>query len=154
MILNSVDELRHLHARAMGEVVIRDAIMELKKWAQETLFQFSIQECDGGRAPVPLIKEWKDAMTQVGDNQALLQSLKESPYYPAFADDAGLYEQKLAALDEYLTLLNQIQRKWVYLEPIFGRGSLPQETARFKRVDDDFRSIMSSVASDPRKDIT
>lgn len=24
-------------------------------------------------------------------------------------------------------LLNQIQRKWVYLEPIFGRGALPAQ---------------------------
>ena len=32
-----------------------------------------------------------------------------------------------------------VPRKWVYLEPIFGRGALPKEQGRFKRVDDDFR---------------
>ena len=101
--------------------------------------------------------------------------MKDSPYYQYFADDASLFETKLASLDEYLHLLNQdltplpnpsptagpdliltlhpdltltlkknltsesdpshnpdpspkpqIQRKWVYLEPIFGRGALPQ----------------------------
>lgn len=30
-------------------------------------------------------------------------------------------------LQEGLGLLNQIQRKWVYLEPIFGRGALPAQ---------------------------
>ena len=78
---------------------------------------------------------------QVGDNQSLLQSLKDSPYYKSFEDKASVWEQRLADLDELLHNLNQIQRKWVYLEPIFGRGALPKEQARFKRVDDDFRSV-------------
>ena len=76
---------------------------------------------------------------QIGDNQCLLQSLKDSPYYKLFEDKAGIWEQRLADLDEICHNLNQIQRKWVYLEPIFGRGALPKEQARFKRVDDDFR---------------
>lgn len=79
--------------------------------------------------------------TQVGDNQSLLQSLKDSPYYQGFVDKASLWETRLADLDEYLHHLNQIQRKWVYLEPIFGRGALPREHARFKRVDDEFRFV-------------
>ena len=82
-------------------------------------------------------------MLQVGDNQCLLQSLKDSPYYKGFEDKASLWETRLADLDEYLHNLNQIQRKWVYLEPIFGRGALPREQGRFKRVDDDFRFVVS-----------
>lgn len=78
---------------------------------------------------------------KVGDNQCLLQSLKDSPYYKGFEDKASLWETRLADLDEYLHNLNQIQRKWVYLEPIFGRGALPREQGRFKRVDDDFRFV-------------
>lgn len=78
-------------------------------------------------------------MPQVGDNQCLLQSLKDSPYFAGFADKATLWEGRLADLDEYLHHLNQIQRRWVYLEPIFGHGALPREQARFKRVDADFR---------------
>ena len=82
---------------------------------------------------------------QVGDNQCLLQSLKDSPYYKGFEDKASLWETRLADLDEYLHNLNQIQRKWVYLEPIFGRGALPREQGRFKRVDDDFRFVSTCV---------
>lgn len=52
----------------------------------------------------------------------------------------SLWEVRLSDLDEYLLNLNAIQRRWVYLEPIFGRGALPREEARFKRVDEDFRS--------------
>ena len=37
-------------------------------------------------------------------------------------------------LSEGLQTLNAIQRKWVYLEPIFARGALPNEQPRFRRV--------------------
>lgn len=53
----------------------------------------------------------------------------------------SLWETRLSDLDEYLLNLNAIQRRWVYLEPIFGRGALPREEARFKRVDEDFRFL-------------
>lgn len=39
--------------------------------------------------------------------------------------------------------MNEIQRKWIYLEPIFGRGSLPSEASRFNRVDVEFRIVLN-----------
>ena len=89
-------------------------------------------------------------MNQVGDNQSLLQSLKDSAYYERFTDKASLWERRLADLDSCLHNLNQVQHWWVYLEPIFSRGALPKEQGRFKRVDGDFRSIMLEVAKDSR----
>jgi hypothetical protein len=50
-----------------------------------------------------------------------------------------------ACLQEGLTLLNQVQRRWVYLEPIFGRGALPSQQARFRNVDEEFRRIMAHL---------
>lgn len=46
--------------------------------------------------------------------------------------------------------LNTIQRKWVYLEPIFMRGALPQEQGRFMRVDEEFRNIALGIGTDPK----
>lgn len=37
---------------------------------------------DAGGRKVALIKDWKELITKVGDNQCLLQSLKDSPYFP------------------------------------------------------------------------
>jgi hypothetical protein len=53
-----------------------------------------------------LIKEWKDLMTQVGDNQSLLLSLKDSPYYKKFIDEV----RKLVCI-ELLTFYRQILGK-------------------------------------------
>ena len=47
----------------------------------------------------------------------MLQSVKGSPYFKSFGDQAVVWESKLADLDEILNNLNTAQRKWVYLEP-------------------------------------
>ncbi|PAA68244.1 hypothetical protein BOX15_Mlig013490g1 [Macrostomum lignano] len=148
-IIANAEALKELNLRAQGEVSIREAIRELELWGAGAQFQLTDYE-DSHNRKVSLIKDWKDLVSQVGDNQCILQSLKDSPYYKSFADKATLWETRLADLDEYLQNLNLIQRKWVYLEPIFGRGALPKEQPRFKRVDDDFRAILQDIARDSR----
>ena len=86
----------------------------------------------------------------MGDKQSLLSSLKESQFFKAFSDQGNALELKMTVIDFVLQTLNLIQRKWVYLEPIFGRGALPSEEARFKRVDEDFSDIMVSFSREPK----
>lgn len=38
----------------------------------------------------------------------------------------------------------------MYLEPVFGTGTLQQEHALFKRIDKDFRFVMREIQMDPR----
>ncbi|TPX62627.1 hypothetical protein PhCBS80983_g00247 [Powellomyces hirtus] len=148
-VVENMYELKELNSRAQGEISIREAIQELDMWGAGAIFALTdYQDVKGSN--VQLIKDWKDLLTQVGDNQSLLQSLKDSPYFKNFADKAVIWERKLVNLEECLRNLNTVQRKWVYLEPIFSRGALPNEQHRFARIDDDFRSIMASVAKDPR----
>lgn len=82
---------------------------------------------------------------QLKDSQALLQSLKSSPYYSQFTDKTAVWETRLADLDVFLAQMNEIQRKWIYLEPIFGRGALPSEASRFSRVDSEYRAILNGM---------
>lgn len=140
--------LDHLAARAQGEVTIRDAVDELKAWAENTNFATLEHETVKGKKTC-LIKDWKDLFTKLSDQASLVGSLKESPYFPPFADQVKEFEDKIGLLDLCLHDINQIQRKWVYLEPIFGRGALPSEQARFKRIDTEFRAIMDDVAVNP-----
>ncbi|VDN07166.1 unnamed protein product [Thelazia callipaeda] len=121
MIIRNVETLKVLNERAQGEIVIREAIKEIELWA-----------------------------TQIKDSEALLHSLKNSPYYAHFTDEASVWEMRLAETEQYVEWLNLIQRKWIYLEPIFGRGSLPSEVSRFNRVDADFRVILNDVVRDRR----
>uniref|UniRef100_A0A3Q3KJ04 Cytoplasmic dynein 2 heavy chain 1 n=1 Tax=Monopterus albus TaxID=43700 RepID=A0A3Q3KJ04_MONAL len=148
-IIEKTLELKDLNSRAQAEVTIREALRELDLWGAAATFNLT-EYTDSSRRTLTLIKDWKDIVNQVGDNRCLLQSLKDSPYYHSFQDKVSLWEVRLSDLDEYLLNLNAIQRRWVYLEPIFGRGALPREEARFKRVDEDFRSIMSDIQRDKR----
>ena len=99
---------------------------------------------------LPLIKEWKDLFLEMGDKQSLLASLKESQFFKAFADQGAALEAKMSILDNALHTINSIQRKWVYLEPIFGRGALPAEEARFMRVDEEFSDMLFILIKEPK----
>ncbi|KAG2486208.1 hypothetical protein HYH03_015170 [Edaphochlamys debaryana] len=149
LVVKHADTIKALDAQAQGEAVIRKALSELKIWgmAREFTFTESTQSVGGRQRRTPLIKEWRDAMTEVGDNQSLVASLKQSSYYNMFKDEVSSWENRLSFLQEGLTLLNQIQRKWVYLEPIFGRGALPSQQQRFRNVDEEFRHTMTSLES-------
>ena len=141
-------EIKDLAARAQGEVTLREAINELRVWCDTT--DFVLTEHNSNGRTTPLIKDWKDLMTKVSDNQSLLGTLKESKFYERFKDQIEQFEQKLGGIDDYLQKMNVIQRKWIYLEPIFSRGALPQEQPRFKRLDDEFRGIVLGIQRDPK----
>ncbi|KPA81036.1 putative dynein heavy chain [Leptomonas pyrrhocoris] len=147
-LLAKEDELKQLHARAQGEIQLREALQDMRTWALEAFF--TLTPPTESASKVRLITDWKEIMTQVSDNQALVNSLKDSPFFAHFADEAAGWEAKLVSLSLSLTLLNSIQRKWAYLEPIFARGALPHEQARFKRVDKEFVTILREVEADPR----
>ena len=140
--------VKGLQARALGEVQIREALQELRAWERSAEIKLLTIDESGRR--LPLIKDWKDLFLEMGDRQSLLASLKESQFFKAFADQGLALEAKMSTLDFILHTLNSIQRKWVYLEPIFGRGALPAEEARFRRVDEDFSDIMLGIVRDPK----
>lgn len=60
-------------------------------------------------------------------------------------DEVGAWESRLATLLEGLALLQAVQRRWLYLAPIFGCGALPAVAARFRHVDGEFKSIMQQL---------
>ncbi|XP_022236758.1 cytoplasmic dynein 2 heavy chain 1-like [Limulus polyphemus] len=130
--------MKELNSRAQGEVTIREALNELDLWGARERFSLTEHEDTHGNK-VMLIKDWREVLNKVGDNQCLIQSLKDSPYYKNFADRSSIWETRLSTLDLCLQQLNLIQRKWVYLEPIFSRGALPSEESRFQAVSNDFR---------------
>jgi dynein heavy chain 2 len=142
-------KFKDLQARALAEMTIREAFDELDKWGINASFTLlEHKDCNG--KDVPLIREWKEVLTQVGDHQSVLQAMHDSPYFEKFRASADDWDKKLTTLSIGLNDLNSVQRKWLYLEPIFGRGALPHEQPRFKRVDDDFRTTMYEIRGDSR----
>jgi len=109
-------------ARAIGEVALRESINDLEIWCNET--EFILKEySDQQGMKLLIVKEWQDILTGVSDNQVILQSMKDSKYATTFKDQLESFEEKIGGLDEVLLKMNLVQRKWLYLEPIFGRGA-------------------------------
>lgn len=79
-----------------------------------------------------------------------MASLQDSPYIDNFLDRSNAWVQRLTDLDYCLTRFQLVQRKWVYLEPIMGRGALPKETARYAQIDEEFRKLIGYLKVDNR----
>lgn len=84
LIIEKANDIRELQARATGEVTLREAIFELRTWCDTS--EFELSEYTNNNRTTPLIKEWKELMTKVSDNQSLLGSLKESKFIARFKD--------------------------------------------------------------------
>lgn len=144
-IIKNIDAIKFLASKALGEVALRETLADLGTWCDTTKYEFSDFKDQQG-VELQLVKEWSDIITRVSENQVMLQSVRDSKYASGFKDQLEAFEIKLSGLDENLIKLNQVQRKWVYLEPVFGRGALPSEQGRFRRLDDEFRNIMITLA--------
>lgn len=72
-----------------------------------------------------LIKEWKEISLKVSDNMSLVSSLKESRWIGKYLDQVESFEKKIGKVERAIYSLNNIQRKWIYLEPILVGGALP-----------------------------
>ena len=84
-----------------------------------------------GGAQVTVVAEWREAITAVGEQQSLVESLRQSAHYAMFADQIEGWGRRLAALQEGTAAMSAVQRKWRYLEPVFARGALPEHAAKF-----------------------
>ncbi len=106
VMLKKAKDIKELADKAQGEVTIREAINELRTWCESTEFELTDYESNGRQTP--LIKEWKEVITQVSDHQSLIASLKESRFFNSFADQIEQFEKRFGGIDEYLAKLNII----------------------------------------------
>lgn len=112
MLVENAQKLQTLCKRAASEIVVRQALAELDQWDVQSRFVLNTHTDSLGRN-VLLIKEFKEILNKIGDNQSLLQSVKNSADYDSFLERAEIWEQKLLDLDKFVTSLAQIQRKQV-----------------------------------------
>lgn len=78
-----------------------------------------------------------------------VDTLHCSPALNPQQDTLQRWEHHLGTFNACLLLLNEIQRKWVYLEPVFARGALPAEQARFRTASDAFVGVLRELEASP-----
>ncbi|KAG2485619.1 hypothetical protein HYH03_015682 [Edaphochlamys debaryana] len=96
----------------------------------------------------------EEAVSQMLDDHiAMTQSMMFSPYKKPFEERIAKWEQQLSLVSEILDQWIQLQRQWMYLEPIFGSEDimqqLPLEGKRFATVDRMWRKTTEAAKRNP-----
>ncbi len=147
----------HHHTEAIGDIVggamkelsIENALKEIEnnwKNLKFTIVKYSKGTDDRGH----ILGAIDEIVTALDDNAMSLQSMSASKFVTAFLPVVQQWEKILSHIGEVLEVWMVVQRKWMYLESIFiGTGDirmqLPEEAARFDRIDKSFKKIMSET---------
>ncbi len=103
-----------------------------------------------GNKSIPLITDWATYCSAISDQLDVLSSLQESDYYKFISDISSLYKSKLLLLNQLVQKLNEVQRKWLYLEPVYRGGAMTLKKDRFDVVDVAFQSIIGKIQANPK----
>ncbi|KXZ54227.1 hypothetical protein GPECTOR_5g319 [Gonium pectorale] len=100
-----------------------------------------------------VVKVDEQISQMLDDHIAMTQSMAFSPFKKPFEERIIKWEQQLSLVSEILDQWIQLQRQWMYLEPIFGSEDimqqLPLEGKRFATVDRMWRKTTETAKRNP-----
>ncbi|KAF8321764.1 dynein heavy chain protein 1 [Clavulina sp. PMI_390] len=143
--------IRAVIVQAQGEMALEEYLKQVREtWTSFALdlvnYQNKCRLIRGGG--------WEELLTKCRENINSLNSMKASPYYKVFAEDASSWEEKLNRIDILFNVWIDVQRQWVYLEGIFSGSAdikhlLPVESNRFQNINNEFMALMKKVYKSP-----
>ncbi|KAJ3224095.1 Dynein heavy chain 10, axonemal [Clydaea vesicula] len=148
----------HEHSDAIGEIVggamkelsIENGIKDVETTWRNMKFTV-VKYLKGNEDRGFILGPIDDISTVLDDNSMSLQSMGASRFVTAFLSSVQQWEKLLSHIGEVSEVWMLVQRKWMYLESIFiGSGDirmqLPEEAARFDRIDKSFKKLMNETA--------
>ncbi|TPX63919.1 hypothetical protein SpCBS45565_g06282 [Spizellomyces sp. 'palustris'] len=148
----------HEHSEAIGEIVggamkelgIENGIKEVENTWKNCKFTI-VKYMKGTEDRGFILGAIDEIVLNLDDNSMSLQSMGASRFVAAFLPAVQQWEKILSHVGEVLEVWMVVQRRWMYLESIFiGAGDirmqLPEEAARFDRIDKAFKKLMSETA--------
>ncbi|OEH78569.1 dynein heavy chain related [Cyclospora cayetanensis] len=137
--------IREILVQAQGESALEEFLRQVKDAWRER--EFVLVACG---AKCKVIKGWEDLFQVIDDQLASIQSMKMSPFFKIFEEEALAWDDKLNRLRTLLDSWVEVQRKWLYLEGVFSGSQdiqmlLPTEHQRFKGIDTEFKNIMKKA---------
>ena len=143
-------KIREVLNVSQGELALEEFLKQLREfWGSYQLELVTYQQ------RCKLIRGWETLFGKLDEHISALTSMKQSPYFKVFAEEALSWETKITHMRVLFDTWIDVQRRWVYLEGIFLGGAdiiqqLPQDYNRFKTIDTDFIGLMRRVAAQPR----
>ena len=150
LLIGRKDEIRRLNERALSELSIREALVELDLFSEQTKFDTYDYRLITGRQ-VKLIKNWHNVTSKLSECLMTIHSLKSVDQLNnnELAEKVSQWEQRLFSLDTIINLLNKVQRKYTYLEPIYTKNTIEMlDQNSFEHISSQFLSIMNQIVND------
>ena len=150
LLIERKDEIRKLNERALSELSIREALVELDSFSEQTKFDTYDYRLISGQQ-VKLIKNWHNVISKLSECIMTIHSLKSVDQLSnaELAEKVAQWEQRLFSLDTIVNLLNKVQRKWTYLEPIYTKNTIEMlDQNTFGYISSQFLAIISQIVAD------
>ncbi|XP_011502016.1 PREDICTED: cytoplasmic dynein 2 heavy chain 1 [Ceratosolen solmsi marchali] len=149
LIQANAERIKDVTKRAAAESGIRQALGELEAW--ESYTSLPLQESkDSKNEGIYIVSDYSTLLARAGELKLILEGARGATGYERFASRAARCEAALHELEERVKLLNTIQRKWIYLEPVYGGGAAPSDSGRWARADKEFRYFIGEISRDPK----
>ena len=96
---------------------------------------------------IPLLRICEENFEILENNQIEVQTMTTSPFQGDFEEQVSTLFYALAAVNETVIILGEIQRSWSYLEPLFihseeVKSQLPELTADFEEIDVEVKEVL------------
>jgi len=97
---------------------------------------------------VPLLKVAEEDFEALENDQLIVQGMMASRYIAQFEKEVSGWQKALGTVNEIYIMLQEIQRTWSYLEPLFigsdeVKRELPEDAVRFAGIDVNVSNINS-----------
>ncbi|XP_041975803.1 dynein beta chain, ciliary [Aricia agestis] len=144
------EEVKNIVDKAVKE-------MSMEKTLRELHATWSGMEFEQERHPrtgAVLLRASEELIETLEENQVQLQNLITSKFIAHFLEEVSSWQQKLSTADQVITVWFEVQRTWTHLESIFMssediRKQLPDDSARFDRIDAEFKNLSTEMAKTP-----
>ena len=143
------NEVEELSDQSTKEAKMETQLAELQeRWAVVEFFLDEYQDTG-----VFMVKIKDDDNEVLENDQLTIQGMMGSRYLSTFEESVLGWQKSLANIADSMVVLNDVQRTWSYLEPLFMKSEevkkeLPEDAKRFARVDVDVKQILKVAAED------
>ena len=143
------------------EIIVRSCEVAAKEWDIESKLQDLAAQWEAKEMVIEEYKATKtyvlrqsdDIQTLLDEHLNVIQQLSFSPFKMYFAEQIDKWEFNMGLMMEILEYWLEVQRTWLYLEPIFSSEDivlqLPALSNRFSKVNATWRKIMGIAHNTP-----
>ncbi|CAB3241075.1 unnamed protein product [Arctia plantaginis] len=144
------EEVKNIVDKAVKEMSMEKTLKDLNATWSQMEFEQEIHT----RTGCVLLRASEELIETLEENQVQLQNLITSKFIAYFLEEVSGWQQKLSIADQVITVWFEVQRTWTHLESIFMssediRKQLPEDSARFDRIDSEFKILSTEMSKTP-----